>query len=29
MKYGMFVRHLDDHKIEAMFWDESAQTSSS
>ena len=22
--YGAFVRDLDDHKIEAMFWDESA-----
>ena len=22
--YGAFVRNLDDHKIEAMFWDKSA-----
>jgi predicted lactoylglutathione lyase len=27
--YGAFVRDLDGHKIEAMFWDESAPTSSS
>jgi predicted lactoylglutathione lyase len=27
--YGAFVRDLDGNKIEATFWDESAQASSS